>query len=189
MIRRMLTSLLLLLGVSAMATKMTSPNGKLSVTVEGQMLKVLYQQQQVLEITESHLDASVKELGTIKDDYQMLTGKRSHCKNEANEYRCGHVLLRVYNDGIAFRSASPSATTYRIPEGTRRWMQQWCDSYEGFFPLSTTYKVAPVPSYSGISKSAEGWNNRWGYRIQAPVPYRYCKASGRRTRRCFRYRF
>jgi len=163
MIRRMLTSLLLLLGVSAMATKMTSPNGKLSVTVEGQMLKVLYQQQQVLEITESHLDASVKELGTIKDDYQMLTGKRSHCENEANEYRCGHVSLRVYNDGIAFRSASPSATTYRIPEGTRRWMQQWCDSYEGFFPLSTTYKVAPVPSYSGISKSAEGWNNRWGY--------------------------
>lgn len=163
MIRRMLTSLLLLLGVSAMATKMTSPNGKLSVTVEGQMLKVLYQQQQVLEITESHLDASVKELGTIKDDYQMLTGKRSHCKNEANEYRCGHVSLRIYNDGIAFRSASPSATTYRIPEGTRRWMQQWCDSYEGFFPLSTTYKVAPVPSYSGISKSAEGWNNRWGY--------------------------
>lgn len=163
MIRRMLTSLLLLLGVSAMAAKMTSPNGKLSVKVEGQMLKVLYQQQQVLEITESHLDASVKELGTIKDDYQMLTGKRSHCKNEANEYRCGHVSLRIYNDGIAFRSASPSATTYRIPEGTRRWMQQWCDSYEGFFPLSTTYKVAPVPSYSGISKSAEGWNNRWGY--------------------------
>jgi hypothetical protein len=42
-------------------------------------------------------------------------------------------------------------------------MQQWCDSYEGFFPLATTYKVAPVPSYSGISQSAEGWNNRWGY--------------------------
>ena len=163
MMRRILTSLLLLLGVSAMASKMTSPNGKLSVVIDGQVLKVLYQQKQVLEITESHLDATVKELGKVKDDYQMLTGKRSHCQNAANEYRCGRVLLRVYNDGIAFRSVSPSATIYRIPEGIRRWMQQWCDSYEGFFPLSTTYKVAPVPSYSGISKSAEGWNNRWGY--------------------------
>ena len=42
-------------------------------------------------------------------------------------------------------------------------MQQWCDSYEGFFPLSTTYKQKPVPSYSGTFKSSEGWNNRWGY--------------------------
>ena len=35
MMRKILTSLLLLLGVGAMATKMTSPNGKLSVVVEG----------------------------------------------------------------------------------------------------------------------------------------------------------
>ena len=85
MMRRILTSLLLLLGVSAMASKMTSPNGKLSVVIDGQVLKVLYQQKQVLEITESHLDATVKELGKVKDDYQMLTGKRSHCQNAANE--------------------------------------------------------------------------------------------------------
>jgi hypothetical protein len=56
-------------------------------------------------------------------------------------------------------------TIFRIPEGTRRWMQQWTDAYEGFFPLSTTYQVAPVPSFSGISKSEEGWNNRWGYPV------------------------
>jgi hypothetical protein len=167
MMRKILTSLLLLLGVGAMATKMTSPNGKLSVVVEGQLLKVSYQQRQVLEIIESRLGTSVEALGGVKDDYRMLTGKRSHCQNAANEYRCGSVQLRVYNDGIALRtlSVSPQSSdvTYRIPEGTRRWMQQWCDSYEGFFPLSTTYKVAPVPSYSGISKSAEGWNNRWAY--------------------------
>jgi hypothetical protein len=167
MMRKILTSLLLLLGVGAMATKMTSPNGKLSVVVEGQLLKVSYQQRQVLEIIESRLGTSVEALGGVKDDYRMLTGKRSHCQNAANEYRCGSVQLRVYNDGIALRtlSVSPQSSDviYRIPEGTRRWMQQWCDSYEGFFPLSTTYKVAPVPSYSGISKSAEGWNNRWAY--------------------------
>ncbi|MBO4772891.1 MAG: glycoside hydrolase family 97 catalytic domain-containing protein, partial [Bacteroidales bacterium] len=47
--------------------------------------------------------------------------------------------------------------------GVNRWMQQWCDSYEGFFPLSTTAKQQPVPSYSGINKSADGYNCRWGY--------------------------
>jgi hypothetical protein len=66
----------------------------------------------------------------------------------------------MYNNGIALRNTE---VTYRIPEGMYRWMQQWCDSYEGFFPLDTTYKIAPIPSYSGISKSKEGWNNHWGY--------------------------
>ena len=42
-------------------------------------------------------------------------------------------------------------------------MQQWTEAYEGFFPLTTTCKVEPVPSFSGIFKSAEGFNNRWGY--------------------------
>ena len=169
--RRIITMMLLLVGVGAMASELTSPNGKLSVTIDGQVMKVKYQQQQVLEITETDLNASdaFKKLGVVKADYQMLTGKRSHCTNEANEYRCGHVLLRVYNDGIAFRSealsslAEAPSTIYHIPEGCNRWMQQWCDSYEGFFPLSTTYKQKPVPSYSGTFKSSEGWNNRWGY--------------------------
>ena len=110
----------------------------------------------------------------VKEDYRMLTGKRLACSNEANEYvtTLGEgikMVLRLYNDGIAFRYDYPEAwtgsdpTVFRIPEGTRRWMEQWTDSYEGFFPLSTTYKVEPVPSFSGISKSEEGYNNRWGY--------------------------
>jgi hypothetical protein len=103
----------------------------------------------------------------VKADYQMLAGKKRHCTNEANEYQCGTVTLRMYNDGIAVRTSDinpqPSDIAYCLPEGTRRWMQQWCGSYEGFFPLDTTYKVLPVPSYSGTFKSAEGWNNRWGY--------------------------
>lgn len=155
--------------MGAVAAPITSPNGKISVTLDGVSLKVCYNGQQALDIVEAGITAPVAPVFTqhIKADYQMLAGKRRHCVNEANEYRIGTAILRVYNDGIALRTSSvspqPSDIVYRIPEGTRRWMQQWCDSYEGFFPLSTTYKVAPVPSYSGISKSAEGWNNRWGY--------------------------
>ena len=144
--------------------KVTSPNGKLTAVTNGTTLTVSYQNKQVLDVVDACAEGqSLAFVRKVKDDYQMLAGKRSHCTNEANEYRCGNMLLRMYNDGIAFRYTGTHNPAYRIPEGTRRWMQQWCDSYEGFFPLATTYKVAPVPSYSGISKSAEGWNNRWGY--------------------------
>lgn len=146
--------------------KVTSPNGKLTAVTNGKVLTVSYKKQQVLQVDDACAEGqSLAFVRKVKADYQMLSGKRSRCVNEANEYRCGNMLLRMYNDGIAFRyeGSKQSQPAYRIPEGTRRWMQQWCDSYEGFFPLATTYKVAPVPSYSGISKSAEGWNNRWGY--------------------------
>ncbi len=159
--RRIILSLLLFGGiiVPTAAQNATSPDGRLTAVVEGNSLQVSYKGQQVLRMnlsTEGHLQYSRK----VTADYQMLTGKRLHCQNEANEYEIGKAVLRMYNDGIALRNTD---VAYHIPEGTRRWMQQWCDSYEGFFPLDTTYKVIPVPSYSGISKSTEGWNNRWGY--------------------------
>ena len=55
---------------------------------------------------------SVSEAKSVKDDYEMLTGKRSHCTNEAFErtYNFANsrgqelaVTFRVYNDGIAFK--------------------------------------------------------------------------------------
>ncbi len=151
--------------MGAFAAPMSSPNGKITVTIDGHSLKVCYKKQQVLDIAEAAIDptSAVTLTQRIKADYVMLAGKRLHCTNEANEYRNGSLLLRVYNDGIAFRSASSSSTVYRIPEGMTRWMQQWTEAYEGFFPMSTTYKVKPEPSFSGVFKSAEGWNNRWGY--------------------------
>jgi hypothetical protein len=159
--RRIILSFLLFGGiiVPTAAQNATSPDGRLTAVVEGNSLQVSYKGQQVLRMnlsTEGHLQYSRK----VTADYQMLTGKRLHCQNEANEYEIGKAVLRMYNDGIALRNTD---VAYHIPEGTRRWMQQWCDSYEGFFPLDTTYKVIPVPSYSGISKSTEGWNNRWGF--------------------------
>ena len=177
--RRLLMTLMCLCIVLMAIAQAVSPNGMLTVKAKGEGLEVSYKKQSVLTIpkiglSEKGLAGVNKKIKLefqrkVATDYDMLSGKRLHCSNEANEYRSGLLVLRVYNDGVAFRYESESLsqqkelTTYRIPEGTKRWMQQWCDSYEGFFPLSTTYKVEPVPSYSGISKSAEGWNNRWGY--------------------------
>jgi len=169
--RRIVAICALMLGVMTTvvaAPKVSSPNGKLTADVQDNQLVISYNGQQALAMTVQGIAGQTMiGTGAVKADYQMLAGKKRHCTNEANEYQCGDVTLRMYNDGIAVRtsdiSPQPSDIAYRIPEGTRRWMQQWCDSYEGFFPLDTTYKVLPVPSYSGTFKSAEGWNNRWGY--------------------------
>ena len=148
----------------------------------GKGLCVSYQSQKALMIPvlgyegyASKVELSYK--GDVADDYRMLSGKRLHCTNQAREYEANlgenlRLVLRLYNDGIAFRYVlsglrnqvlPKEQTTYLIPEGTKRWMQQWTEAYEGFFPLTTTCKVEPVPSFSGIFKSADGFNNRWGY--------------------------
>ena len=158
-LRSLLISILVIGALQASATQYSSPNEKICVKQDGNHLTVFYQGKMVLDASVT-TDSPLQWVHKVTDDYQMLTGKRLHCHNEANEYRSGKMLLRVYNNGIALRNTE---VTYRIPEGMHRWMQQWCDSYEGFFPLDTTYKVAPIPSYSGISKSKEGWNNHWGY--------------------------
>ena len=164
------------------ATAQQSPNGKISITPYNKGLCVNYGQQKVLLIPtlgyegySSKVELSFK--GDVTDDYRMLSGKRLHCTNQAREYEAKlsenlRLVLRLYNDGVAFRYVfsglrnqvlPKEQTTFLIPEGTKRWMQQWTEAYESFFPLTTTYKVEPIPSFSGISKSAEGYNNRWGY--------------------------
>ena len=151
-----------------------SPNGKLTVEPRQQTLVVSYQQQPVIEVETGIETAALRKSKAkrISADYQMIAGKKSHCTNEANEYRCGALVVRIYNDGIALRyeyqglkdaKKPEELTAYRIPEGTRRWMQQWAESYEGFFPFNTTAKEKPVPSFSGTFTSPDGFNNRWGY--------------------------
>jgi hypothetical protein len=160
----------LLFAAPAKAWKGTSPNGRLTMDVTNGRLALKCAGQKVMDIVidrKATAPASVK-ARRISEEYAMLAGKRLHCTNEGNEYRAGGMTFRLYNDGLAFRYETSipmekEPTAYILREGMKRWMQQWSDGYEGFFPLSTTYKEKPVPSFSGVSKSAEGWNNRWGY--------------------------
>ena len=167
--------------VGVFAQQATSPNGKISVVSKGDGYVVAYEGKKVIDIpavgyTNSH--AGVLRLSKwISADYQMLSGKRLHCSNEANEYRADiangqRLVMRLYNDGIAFRYELTSLrdeplpkerTAYLIPEGTKRWMMQWNDAYEGFFPLSTTAKVRPERGADRRAVSTEGFNTRWGY--------------------------
>ena len=107
---------------------------------------------------------SVSAVKHVTDDYRMITGKRSHCVNEATERTYSfeneveqslEVTFRVYNDGIAFKYGINTVadeenvvhehTTYAVPKGTRRWVQEYDPGYEKFFPLSTDGKLTNRP--------------------------------------------
>ena len=183
MMRRIFLSLAVAgMMMPAMAQKVASPNGKLSLETVGEGLRLSYENQLVLDIPEVGYEGqtakpALRFVQKVKADYQMLAGKRLHATNEANEYatplgKNTKLVVRLYNDGLAFRYElsqladellPKEKTTYRIPEGVNRWFQQWTDAYEGFFPLTTSYKTLPVRSFSGTFKSADGWNIRWGY--------------------------
>ena len=168
--------------LSLSAQQPVSPNGKLTVTNSGQGIIVNYQQQEVLNIPVLGYEGiksnrlKFKSIGKVTANYQMLAGKKSTCTNEANEYVAKlsgnlQLVLRLYNDGAAFRyelsglkgKLLKEQTAYMIPEGTKRWMLQWTDSYEGFYPLSTTGKIKPIGRMAGVVKSDEGYNLRWGF--------------------------
>ncbi len=113
----------------------------------------------------------VKESGTkvIHNKYRMISGKRKICVNFGYEKTFSYrnlnnqplnIVFRVYNDGVAFRYVFPNhtdslvnitgeATTYVLPDSTRRWMQPYNVSYEWFYNYSKT----------GISKRP---GQQWG---------------------------
>ena len=178
--RHLLSIFVACLGLTAMAQQATSPNGKITVATKGSGLVVNYQGKQAIEIpTVGYENASTPSQlvfrRTLKEDYTMLAGKRLQCSNEANEYLASLgndalLVVRLYNDGVAFRyelsglcnaTLPRELTTWCIPEGMKRWMQNWTDSYEEYFPLTTTYKQAPRRNQ--YEKNAEGYACRWGY--------------------------
>ena len=153
-----------------------SPNGKIKVLYSSQenevpSFKVIYadgtDETEILNVPElgivtetgqgNRLALKNVSLGkSIKESYTMLTGKRKLCSNEANEYvytftdslnKDVKLVLRLYNDGLAFRYEVPrmeetlikdELTAYRIPEGKNRWIQSYDMGYEKFYPLTTT---------------------------------------------------
>ncbi|MBO4673134.1 MAG: glycoside hydrolase family 97 catalytic domain-containing protein [Bacteroidaceae bacterium] len=174
---------------SVCAQKVVSPNGKLSVEKQGDAYEVKFGDKKVVNISAVGVTTSGKENPTfqqmlkpkkVKADYQMLSGKRLHCTNRGNEavfqyqYADGsplRLVMRVYDDGIAFRyelsglqdeKLKDEQTTFIIPEGTKRWIQQWSDGYEGFFPLTTTGSVKATGGFGG-SQVLEKYNTHWGY--------------------------
>lgn len=132
----------------------------------------------------------------IKADYQMRSGKRLHCTNEANEYTFVYndakgqpvrLVFRLYNDGVAFRyelegldaeRLTGERTTYRIVEGKRRWFMPWSDGYEGFYPLATTGRDRNHRwAFPALVEAVPGQNAVFALFTEADIDRRHSAAS------------
>lgn len=170
---------ILFLGISLFninANFIKSPNGLLSLQNEKDTLILSYKNSLVTKIFPKGIVTDKRQLtllldkpeftGNIKDEYEMITGKKRFCSNEANEYIYtasdslnNHIdlIVRLYNDGLAFRYRVPvmqeriieEKTSFFIPESTDRWIMKWRDSYEDF--------------YSKKSTGIDSLNNHWAF--------------------------
>lgn len=144
-------------------------HGEATFSVEYKGRRILSQSKLGLETDAQKFAGNLKlksasSIRQVIDDYEMITGKRSHCVNEASERiysfenERGQILevtFRAYNDGIAFRYGMKAVadeehvineyTTYTVPERAKRWMQEYEVGYEKFFPLSTDGKLTNRP--------------------------------------------
>ena len=111
--------------------------------------------------------------GRVKDDYRMISGKQRHPHNEANAYvfeyadgngRPVRLVFRLYNDGVAFRyelsglkdeRLKEERTVFFLPEGTRRWIQEWNVAYEDFYRFSTSGRQRRI-AFPALMEPSDG---------------------------------
>ena len=182
-IRTLLALSLLLVGTAACKKGLSSPDGSLCVSIDNQVLTVssngveAFPEIHLGLVTENtDLDSGlelkkVSRASKISESYEMLTGKRRLCSNTANEktltYRNPQgeelkVIVRVYDDGIAFRYSVPAGTkvtedktSYRVKDGVNRWFSSLHTDYENSFPLATDGK--PTPSRRPGGRASAQW--------------------------------
>lgn len=122
------------------ATSFTSPNGKLQLFWTADQLVVSYRadaQWQPLFSMPCAMQGNPTDNGVHQVDYQMITGKRSHCINAYQEVKLllqdgEKLLFRLYNDGIAWHGCD--GKTVDMTAAKHHWLQRWTEAYEEFFP-------------------------------------------------------
>ena len=143
----------------------TSPNGRIKAEKFNDHITVSYKQNGLWQeiYTAEFEGISGGDTRSIKEDYHMLTGKRSHCVNKGKEsvyslHSGGVLYVRVYNDGVAFRkvgraSMNDKAETpvaINIPYYINSWIMNWSDGAEGFYPKNRQMKQGDRLSFPAL---------------------------------------
>lgn len=128
----------------------------------------------------------------IHEQYTALHGKKSVCANSANEVIVSfenpskaklNVVIRAYNDGIAFRYEFPEKqgtfvvkdelTAYSIPKETTRWMEKWNTANEGLYTSMSDSSIQKQQwCYPALFKLKD--NSCWFLLHEADVTGTYC---------------
>lgn len=165
--------------------KFESPNHQLSAEVNGQSVTLYDKSKQM--VTRIHLGLITDQgnldsclvlkqstaAKTIKADYTMVTGKRSHCTNRANEKTFTYdnadnmpleAIVRLYNDGVAIRYRIPQGvkvtddcTSFFVADGKDRWIAPYDFGNEQPFPYDTEGKTVKDRNLRDVT------NGQWSY--------------------------
>ncbi len=96
---------------------------------------------------------TISESGPVEVDYEMIAGKRKHCRNSYAEGRYlladGDTLrVRLYDDGMAWKKSGTSNVRFGKP--LHHWLQKWTESYEDFFPRDREVKEGDRFGYPAL---------------------------------------
>jgi hypothetical protein len=127
----------------------------------------------------------------VKEQYTALHGKRSQCTNSANETVVSfenpgkaklNLIIRAYNDGIAFRYEFPEKsgtfvmndelTAYAIPDSTKRWMEKFNTANEGLYSTMKDGSVQQDWSYPALFNTPD--KGCWYLIHEADLDRNYC---------------
>jgi alpha-glucosidase len=128
----------------------------------------------------------------INESYTVLHGKKLLCQNSAQEVKVTlensnrtkiNIIIRAYNDGIAFRYEFPQVkgsfkitdelTSYNIPRETKRWMEKWNPANEGLYTAMSAEKVQKQEwCYPALFQTADA--SCWYLLHEADLNESYC---------------
>ncbi|HEY6899868.1 MAG TPA: glycoside hydrolase family 97 catalytic domain-containing protein, partial [Puia sp.] len=127
----------------------------------------------------------------IEEEYDVPHGKRSYCRNRANEVVVTfenqqrskmQLVIRAYDDGLAFRYrivegkdsfvVRDELTSYTIDRQTLRWMEKWNPANEGLYTTMKNDSIRQQWGYPALF-NMQG-SDRWFLIHEADVNGSYC---------------
>jgi len=127
----------------------------------------------------------------ISSNYLALHGKRVQCSNSANETVVSfenpgkaklNLLIRAYNDGVAFRYEFPEKggsfvmndelTAYSIQDSTKRWLEKFNPANEGLYSTAKDGNTQQDWGYPALFNSTD--KDCWYLIHEADLDRNYC---------------
>lgn len=147
--QKLITFPVLLLLLSCSSTSLKSPDNRIEADFSdrGIVISICNTPLQTIELNAGKF-LGIKQLPDVHEEYDMLTGKRLHCVNDAKsciaQFQNTDIEFRIFHDGIAFRDLSPNSETlfsWNIPNGRKRWISKRKLDYEEAFPLDSIVRT------------------------------------------------
>jgi len=135
------------------------------------------------------LQVAASTRSVVDETYVMPTGKRSRCRNHANQLTVDFasaegvrfsVILRAYDEGVAYRyhihgsgedTVTGEASAFRIPAGSRCWSAPFSKSYESIYQENAGF--AGIQHEIQLPLLCQFPGKQWVYLTEASVDGTY----------------